>query len=171
VTPRLWMHVVNATLLIVWAAAIAVGTCSCATGSDRMRAQATDPPAGGMAVVDPAGVISEPLGPVVEDVLAWWSFRYPARATELRAYFGRGSIVVAVQPECPMLSDPWYPPQRQVWAETKDNNTRLCWSRATSGRFMRALPHELGHMALSVLWRELPGDDHEAMKAVAYPWP
>jgi len=169
-SPRALMHVMNATLLIVWAAAIAVGTCGCATSGERMRSQATDPPAAGMAVVDPAGVISEPLGPVVEDVIAWWSFRYPERADGLRAYFARGTIVIQSPGACPMLSDPWYPPVRQIWAETKDNNTRVCWSRATADRFERALRHELGHMALSVLWRELQGDDHEVMAALEYPW-
>jgi hypothetical protein len=143
----------------------------CATGSSRLRSRATDPPAMGMAVVDEGGVLDAPLGPVVEDVLAWWSFRYPGRASDLQAHLARGSIVVVALPECPMPSDPWYPPVRPVWAETRDNLTRVSWSKATADRFERALRHELGHMAASVLWRERGStDDHAFMAAVEFPW-
>lgn len=170
-TPRALMHTMTVSLLVVWIGAL-VSQCGCATATERMRGNATDPPAAGMAVIDRGGVINEPLGPVVEDVLSWWSFRYPERAAELRAYVARGSIIVAAHDTCPMPSDPWYPPARLVWGETSDNVTRVCWSKATQDRFVRALAHELGHMACRVLVRERDGiDDHTFFKAVGYPWP
>jgi hypothetical protein len=163
------MHTMTVVLLTVWLGAL-VSQCGCATSYDRMRTRATDAPAAGMAVIDEAGVLDVPLGPVVEDVLAWWSFRYPARAAELRTYLARGTIIVVARDACPMPSDPWYPPVRPIWAETRDNVTRVCWSRATEDRFPRSLAHEIGHMAIDILWRELPGDDHAVMAVVEYPW-
>jgi hypothetical protein len=145
----------------------------CATSYDRLRTQATDPPAAGMAVIDPAGVLSEPLGPVVEDVLAWWCFRYPEQCGEIRAYVGRGSIIVAAQDK--PLTDPWYPQVGPAWGFTTDNVCRVWWNTRTRGdSFERTLRHELAHVAITALNYSKANiaikDHHAYMRQVAYPW-
>jgi hypothetical protein len=140
----------------------------CATSQERMRAQATDPPAAGMAVLDPAGVISDPLAPVVEDALAWWCFRFPDRAEALRAFLAGGVLNVVAQ-DHPMvhMENP-----KPAVGLSRDNNVAIWWDTRDAGAlFVPWLRHELGHVMLNALHlARTEAEDHAVFARLGWNW-
>lgn len=147
------------------AALLAVG---CATSYERLREQRTSTTGVGMAVVDRSHVLTASVDPSVNDVLAWWMFRYPAYAEVLTKYFAEGSIIVAAQDR--PLVDPAYPQLGMSRALTRDNVCLIWWDTRDRGKdFDALLRHELGHVALNAL-RRGDVDHHVFMAAIGYPW-
>lgn len=146
-----------------------LAAASCATSAERMRARATDPPAAGMAVVDPDGAINLPLGPVVEDVLCWWSERFPQHERRIRDFAARGTIIVRVQAGGMVHYETGTAPQRGL---TRDNVVMVLWDTLDGGAsFEPTLRHELGHVALHAM--AFGGDTaahHAYMAALGCPW-
>ena len=158
--------------LLALAALLAVAAC--ATSHDRLRAQGV-PLSSGMRVVDQAGVLPALPDATVNDVVAWWSFRYPEHAGAIRDFVARGAIIVAAQAE--PIVDPWYPQVGRAYGMTRDNVCQVWWNTTlpperAAALFDAILRHELGHIALTAAWKAFaaPRDDHAVMKSIGYPW-
>jgi hypothetical protein len=138
---------------------------SCASNAQlRTRAATTVYTRQGIAIIDPKNV-AYPLDDAVDDVMAWWCFRYPYKCDKIKSWAFRGIIQVEAGTE--PLTDPWYIGKAsgftygcniRAWFDTRDNGSN----------FIPTVKHELGHVVLNWL---LPGSDHHSvMQEMQYPW-